>query len=439
MVTQIKTPSNSIELEELLLDEKRSAEAFATPEAAKAFIESYRESANKTDPEIQRQLQESQSKAMRDFLAENGYEPTKGSRPPMSASVSKGNPHATGAELNGQFSHFGEFLQKVHHREIFGGRVDSRLKDLGESAGDQGGFLVPEEFRAELLSNTIEAAIVRPRARVIPMARQTMSIPSIRDTSHASTVFGGITAQWINEAGNLSSSTNEPTFAQVRLDAKKLTGYTVVSNELLNDSAFALEALLTGLFRDAISYFEDDAFINGSGAGQPLGVLNADALVTVAKETGQAATTIVWENIVKMFSRMMPQSLGRAVWIAHQDTIPELATMSLNVGTGGSAVWGANGVGALPATLLGRPIIYSEKAHTLGTAGDIYFVDLGQYLIGDRQVLTIDSSPHVKFINDQSVFRFVSRLDGRPWLDSALTPRNGSNTLSPFVNLATRS
>jgi len=266
-----------------------------------------------------------------------------------------------------------------------------------------------------------------------------MSIPSIRDTSHASTVFGGITAQWINEAGNLSSSTNEPTFAQVRLDAKKLTGYTVVSNELLNDSAFALEALLTGLFRDAISYFEDDAFINGSGAGQPLGVLNADALVTVAKETGQAATTIVWENIVKMFSRMMPQSLGRAVWIAHQDTIPELATMSLNVGTGGSAVWNANGVGALPATLLGRPIIYSEKAQTLGTAGDIYFVDLGQYLIGDRQVLTIDSSPHVKFINDQSVFRFVSRLDGRPWLDSALTPRNGSNTLSPFVNLATRS
>ena len=177
----------------------------------------------------------------------------------------------------------------------------------------------------------------------------------------------------------------------------------------------------------------------GVGAGQPLGVLNADALIGVAKETGQAATTIVWENIVKMYSRMLPSSLSRAVWVAHNDTFPQLATMSLNVGTGGSAVWLNNGVAGPPATILGRPVIFSEKCQTLGAAGDIYLVDFGYYLIGDRQSLEVASSQHVRFNTDETDWRVLERVDGRPWVDSALTPRNGSNTVSPFVNLAVRS
>ena len=108
----------------------------------------------------------------------------------------------------------------------------------------------------------------------------------------------------------------QPTFTQVQLTARKLTGYTVASNELLQDSAISMEALINSMFADALTYFEDDAFINGTGAGQPLGILNADAMVTVSAETGQSAGTILWENIVNMYSRMLPQSLGRAVWIA---------------------------------------------------------------------------------------------------------------------------
>ena len=84
-------------------------------------------------------------------------------------------------------------------------------------------------------------------------------------------------------------------------------------------------------------------------------------------------------------------------------------------------------------------MIITEKAQSLGTAGDIYFVDFGQYLIGDRQAITMARSEHVNFTTDELAWRFVERVDGRAWLQSALTPRNGTNTVSPFVNLATRS
>ena len=195
------------------------------------------------------------------------------------------------------------------------------------------------------------------------------------------------------------------------------------------------EALLLRLFPSALAYFEDDAFINGVGGGQPVGILKADALVTVAKETGQASGTIVTENIDKMYSRMLPSSRGRAVWLAHPDTLPQIVSMTRSVGTGGSAVMMNNMAGAAPASIYGRPLILTEKCQTLGTAG----VDFGYYVIGDRQSLSMAASPHVRFQNDETVWRFTQRVDGRPWLESALTPRNGSNTLSPFVNLATRS
>jgi HK97 family phage major capsid protein len=170
----------------------------------------------------------------------------------------------------------------------------------------------------------------------------------------------------------------------------------------------------------------------------PKGFLNADAAVTVAAEAGQQTATIVWENIVKMYARMLPQSLGKAVWVVSPDTFPELATMALSVGTGGGPIWLNNGVEGPPAMILGRPVVISEKMATLGSVGDINFVDFGYYLVGDRQAMTVSSSEHYRFQNGETSFKFVERLDGRPWLQSAITPRNSGPTLSPFVKLAAR-
>jgi HK97 family phage major capsid protein len=189
-----------------------------------------------------------------------------------------------------------------------------------------------------------------------------------------------------------------------------------------------------------LAWFEDVAFLRGTGVGEPLGVLDSgnSAKVSVAKESGQAADTIVWENLVKMYARMLPQSLSSAVWVAHPDTFPELATMALSVGTGGSAVWLNNGVSGPPATILGRPVILTEKAETLGDLGDINFIDFSYYLVGDRQSLTAMTSEHFKFSSDTTAYRIIQRVDGRPWIRSAITPNKGSNTMSPFVSLAAR-
>jgi len=86
-------------------------------------------------------------------------------------------------------------------------------------------------------------------------------------------------------------------------------------------------------------------------------------------------------------------------------------------------------------TILGRPVIFTEKVPKLGVTGALSFVDFGFYLIGDRQVMSAMSSPHFKFQNDVTAYRIVERLDGRPWLQSAITPRNTSATLSAYVTL----
>ena len=451
------TPERSEHVEEALLDRNQiaalsGADGKLDPGKLGEFVKSYTRNAYERDDSLKSQLKSAVADGMREFREQNaqpdinlGHMPeadpniyanmelTRVERRQIAA-----NGRGPGVKLRGQWPTFADYLTAISPQSIRTNGVPKIYNDMSEAVSGDGGFLVPEEFRAELLRIALESGTVRPRARVIPMAVPTVRIPAILDTSHATTVFGGVNILWAAEAASISTVT-QPAFAQVVLTAKKLTGYTIASNELLADSAISLEALIMQMFGDALAYFEDDAFIAGTGAGQPLGVLNAPALISVAKETGQAATTLVYENLVKMFSRMLPQSLGRAVWYAHPDVFQQLAQMSLNVGTGGSAVWISNMVGGPPATIFGRPVIFTEKAETLATAGDITFADFGYYLIGDRQAMQIAGSPHVNFTTDEMTWRFVQRVDGRPWVQSALTPRNGTNTMSPFVNVATRS
>lgn len=381
---------------------------------------------------LSRELANDLSKDIGDILQEKGFAPTpQPRRLPMG-----GDPQAAGAEMNGKFKTFGEFLVAAF-RQNNKGIEDARLKILQGSIGESGGFLVPEQFRAEILNDALEAAFFRPRSRVIPITGPT-NIPKVHVTSHASTVFGGVRAYWRKEGATLSSDATDPQFGQVHLTPKELIGYTQVSNDLLADAAVSLDALLRFMFSEAITFYEEESFVNGDGAGEPLGILNSNATVSVAKESGQVATTIVAENLDKMWSRLLPRSQGRAVWMAHPDTFPQLAALSRSVGTGGSPVWIANMAGAPPTTIYGRPVIYTEHCKTLGTQGDIYLADLSYYLIADRQALAVASSEHVRFATNETVWRFIQRLDGMPWMDSAITPRYGSNTLSAFVMLDTR-
>jgi len=243
---------------------------------------------------------------------------------------------------------------------------------------------------------------------------------------------------WEHEGATKTET--QPELRQIELTLKKLIGLCYATDELLQD-ATALEAVIMQAFSEEFGFRVDDAIINGNGAVQMLGILNSPALVTVNAEGGQAADTIIYENIVSMWSRMYGPSRLNAAWYINQDIEPQLYTMSLAVGTGGQLVYlppgGASGTPY--ATLFGKPVIPIEQASTVGTVGDIILADMSQYLLADKGGVQSDRSIHVKFTTDETTFRFVYRVDGQPWWSSALTPKSGSaNTLSPFVALASR-
>jgi HK97 family phage major capsid protein len=202
------------------------------------------------------------------------------------------------------------------------------------------------------------------------------------------------------------------------------------------DSAIAIPALLGVLLREGLGFFEDVSAISGNGASQMFGYQNSPALISVTRNT---TSHIKYADVVNMYSRMFPASVNKAVWVISPACFPDIAQMAVAVGTGGSAVWITNyttAAGAPPATIFGRPVIVSEKVPTLGTANDITFCDFSYYIIGDRMQMALTTSEHVAFAADQTAFRIIERLDGQPWIDSALTPNNGGATLSAFVGLA---
>jgi len=436
-------PTAPAELEEFLSD-RAKVEAVMNEGRFKDLIVAYARNVQDKDADLGRQIQEETQRVLAEWLRENEPQNVKRINLNVGDPVSHPrntihNPKAMGAAVDGLFDSSADYFQAIWHGADRSPENEGKRRQLrnafSSTVPSEGGFLIPETLRSEILRVSLETSIVRPRARVVPMETLRVPFPAIDSTSNASSVYGGIVGYWTEEGGTLTAS--QAAFGRVVLDAKKLTAYTEVPNELFADAP-AFGGFIDQIFPEALGFYEDYAFLRGGGVGEPLGVHNSGAVVSVTKETGQAADTIVWENVVKMFARMLPSSLNRAVWVASIDTFPELATMALSVGTGGAPVWLSNGAAGPPMTILGRPVIFTEKLPTLGDAGDIYFVDFGFYLIGDRQAMSAMSSEHFKFSTDVTAFRIIERVDGRPWVTTAITPKNSGNTLSPIVRIAER-
>lgn len=358
-------------------------------------------------------------------------------------------------EATKPFDHFGEQLQAVvraYLPESQGGMVDKRLlhlnsiesraaTGLGESNPADGGFLVQKDFNDELLKKTYEIGAISSRVKRIPIGagKNGLKMNAVDETSRADgSRWGGIRAYWAAEAEAFTAS--KPKFRQMELNLHKLIALLYATDELLED-AMALGAVISEGFPEEMNFKVENAIINGTGAGQPLGILNAGCLVSVAKETGQTAATIVYDNIVKMWARAWGRGRVNGIWTINQDVEPQLFNMGITIGTGGTpAFMPPGGLSQSPySTLFGRPVVPVEYNATLGTVGDIQFLQLGEYLMIDKGAIKSASSIHVRFVYDEMAFRFTYRVDGQPTWNSALTPFKGSNTLSPFVALATRS
>ena len=339
-----------------------------------------------------------------------------------------------------RFASFGEQLMAAYRAATPGGKVDERLttraaSGLNESTPSDGGFLVQQDFVTELLKRTYETGILASKVKKIPISTNAngMKINAIDEDSRANgSRWGGVQTYWEGEADEITAS--KPKFRQMELSLKKLTGLCYATDELLQDAA-ALEAVIRQAFAEEFGFKIDDAILSGSGEGEPLGILNSGAIVTVAKEASQTDVITV-ENLIKMWNRLWSRSRANAVWYINQELEPYLYTLKI----GDKPVYiPAGGLSEKPyGTLFGRPVVPIEQCSAAGEVGDIILADIGQYLLIDKGGVKSASSIHVRFLYDENVFRFIYRVDGKPIWTKPLTPYKGSATVSPFVTLAKR-
>jgi HK97 family phage major capsid protein len=343
----------------------------------------------------------------------------------------------------GGFKSFGEFAQSVRQGQTNIAAVP-KLEEYCKSTGmniainADGGFLIPPEFSTALLTAMAQAGVLAPKCLNFPV-NNNLALPFVNITSQATSWTGGMTIYKPGEG--VAKTASVPQMAKAELHLHKMTGVVYATDELLSDSPVALETFLSTMASTEFALTKDEDIVNGSGAGECLGYMNAPCLVSVGKETGQAADTIVTENVLKMFSRLSNPSRSKSQWLIAADAMPQIATLSISVGTGGSTVFLADLTNPLGATLLGRPIIWSPHSQTIGDKGDIAVGDFSQYITitkAGAAGMETATSIHLKFLENETIFRFEVRFDGQPWWASAITPKHGSNTVSPFVTLDER-
>ena len=315
---------------------------------------------------------------------------------------------------------------------------------LAEAAGNTGGFMVAPQFYMNLLRLSVEEAKVRPRCTTIPMNSRTLFVPaldhSITPATGTTAYLGGLLASWQPEAATISQT--QPKFRQIELVARDLVFTMVASNQLLQDSAIALDTLLTTLFTEGMAWFYDYYILRGDGASQPRGLLNSNAGFTQVS-TGSAVFTL--EDAANMMSHLLSQSWDNAVWIMHPSVLPQLITMSAGGTTSNYLVWlnpspysGEGGPAAQKLPLgffMGLPIIFTEKLPALaaGSIGSVVLADLSKQLVGDRLAVQIESSPWPFFTSNQTVWRVIARWDSDNWLNAPVIQADGSYQMASIV------
>ncbi len=145
------------------------------------------------------------------------------------------------------------------------------------------------------------------------------------------------------------------------------------------------------------------------------------------------ANEISYEDAVLMLSKLLPASLGDALFIASQSAMPQV--MTLKDPAGNYIFIQGDATKGIPSTLLGIPIRFTGKTKLLGQAGDLVLIDLGYYLIKDGSGPFIAASEHVLFTKNQTIVKCFWNVDGKPWVKTPLTLEDGATKVSPYVVL----
>lgn len=357
-------------------------------------------------------------------------------------------PGYLGANHEGAFRSFGHFLKEGYACK---GAADSEwrkkldsiykaVQGMSVEVATDGGFMVAPEHAAGMLERIYQNDIWA-RTDNYTVAGNSLIFTRNAETSRANgSRHGGLRGYWVAEGGSLTKS--KPTTKQVSLRLNKLAVLVYLTEELIQDAGPAVEQLVSRKAADEFNFMLADSVFNGDGTGKPLGFLNGGSKLSIVKESGQAANTIVTENLDKMWARRLGPlvSGGTYEWYHNQDCGPQLDRLTQDVGTGGVALYREGGsiASAGPQLIKGVRRNEIEFAATLGTQNDITLADLSQILSISKGGVSQESSIHVEFLTDQTALKFTMRLDAQPWEDTAVTPFKGSNTQSAYMVLDTR-
>jgi HK97 family phage major capsid protein len=318
-----------------------------------------------------------------------------------------------------------------------------------ESVPSDGGFLIEPEYDSQLLQRVYSTGQVASLVGKKKMNSERLLIPAVDEDSRVDgSRWGGILSYWLAEAQAYTQS--KPKFRQIQLTANKLIALVYATEELLADTAM-LESYIDEIVPQELAFQLDNSIINGTGAGQPLGIMNAPSTIIQTYATGEGTTGAPPSaaDVLAMWSRLYAPYRSDAVWLINQTIEPSLIQMTIGAPSLGQIlIYTAPGVAGNQTgrgLLFGRPVIPIEQSAGIGTAGDIILWSPSGYLLAMRQELRADSSMHVAFLTGEMAFRFMMRADGQPWWKKPLQPyynvNNGNPTpptLSTQVVLQTR-
>ena len=294
-------------------------------------------------------------------------------------------------------------------------------KFMSETIDDEGGYLVPEEFRNIMIMYDAEDTLVWGRSTVWPMNGEKIQFPKLNQNPDVQDAgfdnFAGVTFGWVEEGGEKPET--EPTFGMVEMIVHELAGYTEITNTLLDDSVINLVNYLTRMFRAAWYWYTDKAFIQGTGGKQPLGILNDPSILSVFRQT---ADTIEVQDVLNMESRMPAVFDSNAVWFITKQGRAALRGQSVSSSSKELVLQEmySDLAKGYDMTILGKPAYLADgKIPALGSSGDLILGTWTWYYIGFRQDFSMDSSRHFKFRNNRTALRCSGRLDGQAAIPQA--------------------
>lgn len=304
--------------------------------------------------------------------------------------------------------------------------IPAEARSLQVGVGVQGGFATPTQYISQIWKDVETLSAFLPYTMNIRMDGMQALWAKWRSEDRASGSTGQFMGNWGAEGSTFSEVDAE--IGSMTLTAKKLAVYLSCTRELLADSV-GIAPVLGGIMVENLTYILDRAIYNGSGVGQPLGILNGPAKIKVARA---AANAISLTDVVNMFQRLHPQFFNGAVWFVSPSACAALITL---VDAGNNSLWVANAAGPIPGSLFGIPVRVNEHSAAIGTEGDIILANLKTYCVARRQEATVEQSQSVHWTTDKTAFRATLRVDGQPLLDRVIQPISG-NTLSSIITLS---